>query len=134
MVLAERGRQRRRLWGVTSLAAAASMVLGLGLMEFVPRMNNHDEREAQYVTLVQEAETMEQALRRFRPEQRVLNGRLASVVVAVEDQLMLLDTRMYEARRARMSTEDLIRMMEQRILLMDELMRIHVTKSTYVGF
>lgn len=133
-VLSERRHERKRLWGFTSLAAAASLVLGLGLVEMVPRLNGADEEEAQFVTLVQEAQTMEELLRGFRPEQRVLNGRIASAVMAVEDQLMLLDTRMYEARRARVATEDMIRLMQQRILLMDQLMKIHATKSTYVGF
>lgn len=133
-LLAERSRQRRRLWGFTSLAAAASMALGLGLMELVPRLNGDAEERAHYVQLIEQAETLQDVLLRMRPESRVLNGRAATAVGAVEDRLMLVDAQLNDARRAQRSTYDMIQLMEQRIRLMDELLRIHATKSTLVGF
>lgn len=132
--LAERARQRRKLWGWTSLAAAASVALLFGVSEVLPHLNSAPNDEARYVALMEEAQNRELMLQRFQPDSRVLDGRTATAVVAVEDRLTLLDRRLAEAQRAQMSARSMISLMEQRIRLIDELMRIHATKSTYVGF
>jgi hypothetical protein len=133
-IVAERSRQRRRLWGWTSAAAAASVALLFGVSEVVPHLGAAPDEEARYVALIEEAQNREFLLRRLDPESRVLDGRTATAVVAVEDRLMMLDNRLAEARRAQMSAGQMITLIEQRIRLIDELMRIHATKSTYVGF
>lgn len=133
-IVAERARQRRRLWGWTTAAAAASVALLFGVSQVLPHLRAAPEDEARYVSLIEEAQNREALLRRFDPESRVLDGRSAIAVVAVEDRLSLLDERLAEARQAQMSAREMIALMEQRIRLIDELMRIHATKSTYVGF
>ena len=83
-VLAQRARTRRRFGGWLTAAAAASVALAIGLGGLVTPAAQEPDPLAE---LVSEAQMLERALRTMRPETRVLTGRIAGAVAALEDRL-----------------------------------------------
>ena len=98
-------------------------------MSYVPK---HDDR---VVTLMEQSQSLENMLRKIKPRGRVINGRLASTVVRIEDQLRLVDDRLSLMRRERSpSGEDLEILWVERVRLMDQLVIVRSNRATYVRF
>ena len=130
-VLAERARTRRRFGGWLTAAAAASVALTIGLGGLaMPAAQETDP----LVELVSEAQRLQDALRVIRPETRVISGRTAGAVAALEDRLVLLDGRFEEARVRRLSRERFVVLWQERIDLMDALVNVHARPVTLIGF
>ena len=130
-VLARRARTRRRFGGWLTAAAAASVALAIGLGGLVtPAVQEQDP----LAELVSEAQMLERALRTMRPETRVLTGRIASAVAALEDRLELLDLRFEQARVRRLSKERVIVLWQERVGLMDLLVNVHARPVILIGF
>lgn len=130
-VLARRARARRRFGGWLTAAAAASVALAIGLGGLVtPAVQEPDPLAA----LVSEAQMLERALRTMRPETRVLTGRIAGAVAALEDRLELLDVRFEQARVQRLSRERVIVLWQERVGLMDALVNVHARPVILIGF
>ena len=130
-VLARRARARRRFGGWLTAAAAASVALAVGLGGLVtPAVQEQDP----LAELVSEAQMLERALRTMRPETRVLTGRIASAVAALEDRLELLDLRFEQAKVRRLSKERVIVLWQERVGLMDLLVNVHARPVILIGF
>ncbi|MCH8254637.1 MAG: hypothetical protein IID06_04745 [Gemmatimonadetes bacterium] len=130
-VLARRARARRRFGGWLTAAAAASVALAIGLGGLVtPAVQEPDP----LAELVSEAQMLERALRTMRPETRVLTGRIAGAVAALEDRLELLDVRFERARVQRLSRERVIVLWQERVGLMDALVNVHARPVILIGF
>ena len=130
-VLARRARTRRRFGGWLTAAAAASVALAVGLGGLVtPAVQEPDP----LAELVSEAQMLERALRTMRPETRVLTGRIAGAVAALEDRLELLDVRFERARVQRLSRERVIVLWQERVGLMDLLVNVHARPVILIGF
>ncbi len=130
-VLARRARTRRRFGGWLTAAAAASVALAIGLGDLVtPAVQEPDP----LAELVSEAQLLERALRTMRPETRVLTGRMAGAVAALEDRLELLDLRFEQARVQRLSRERVIVLWQERVGLMDLLVNVHARPVILIGF
>jgi len=130
-VLAQRARARRRFGGWLTAAAAASVALAVGLGGLVtPAVQEQDP----LAELVSEAQMLERALRTMRPETRVLTGRIASAVAALEDRLELLDLRFEQARVRRLSKERVIVLWQERVGLMDLLVNVQARPVILIGF
>ena len=130
-VLARRARARRRFGGWLTAAAAASVALAVGLGGLVtPAVQEPDP----LAELVSEAQMLERALRTMRPETRVLTGRIAGAVAALEDRLELLDVRFEQARVQRLSRERVIVLWQERVGLMDLLVNVHARPVILIGF
>ena len=130
-VLARRARARRRFGGWLTAAAAASVALAIGLGGLVtPAVQEPDP----LAELVSEAQMLERALRTMRPETRVLTGRIAGAVAALEDRLELLDVRFERARVQRLSRERVIVLWQERVGLMDLLVNVHARPVILIGF
>jgi hypothetical protein len=130
-VLAGRAKKRRQVVGWLGAAAAASVMLTLGVGQLVvPAAVEPDP----LVQLVNEAQSLEQALRVLRPESRVMNGRVATAVAALEDRLFALEVRFGRAQQRRASREQFIRLWEERVGLIGALVEVHRAPVTYVGF
>ena len=130
-VLARRARTRRRFGGWLTAAAAASVALAVGLGGLVtPAVQEQDP----LAELVSEAQMLERALRTMRPETRVLTGRIAGAVAALEDRLELLDVRFERARVQRLSRERVIVLWQERVGLMDALVNVHARPVILIGF
>ncbi|MFB3112443.1 MAG: hypothetical protein ACE10G_10455 [Gemmatimonadales bacterium] len=130
-VLAERARTRRRFGGWLTAAAAASVALAIGLGGLVTPAAQQPDPLAE---LVSEAQMLERALRTMRPETRVLTGRMAGAVAALEDRLELLDVRFERARVQRLSREKVIVLWQERVGLMDALVNVHARPVILIGF
>ncbi len=130
-VLAQRARTRRRFGGWLTAAAAASVALAIGLGDLVTPAAQEPDPLAE---LVSEAQLLERALRTMRPETRVLTGRMASAVAALEDRLELLDVRFEQARVQRLSRERVIVLWQERVGLMDALVNVHARPVILIGF
>ena len=130
-VLARRARTRRRFGGWLTAAAAASVALAIGLGDLVTPAAQEPDPLAE---LVSEAQLLERALRTMRPETRVLTGRMAAAVAAVEDRLELLDLRFEQARVQRLSRERVIVLWQERVGLMDALVNVHARPVILIGF
>ena len=130
-VLARRARTRRRFGGWLTAAAAASVALAIGLGDLVTPAAQEPDPLAE---LVSEAQLLERALRTMRPETRVLTGRMAAAVAAVEDRLELLDLRFEQARVQRLSRERVIVLWQERVGLMDLLVNVHARPVILIGF
>ena len=133
-VLADRARKRRSMTSWVALAAAASLALAAGVTRLLPLATHSEPQEL--VVLVEEAEELEGMLRMFEPRSRVVNGRVATAIAEIEDRLMVVDSRLAEVRSMTMGdpSGDLIILWRQRVDLMDVLVRMHATNSTYIGF
>ena len=130
-VLAQRARTRRRFGGWLTAAAAASVALAIGLGGLVTPAAQEPDPLAE---LVSEAQMLERALRTMRPETRVLTGRMAGAVAALEDRLELLDVRFERARVQRLSREKVIVLWQERVGLMDALVNVHARPVILIGF
>lgn len=130
-VLAQRARTRRRFGGWLTAAAAASVALAIGLGGLVTPAAQEPDPLAE---LVSEAQMLERALRTMRPETRVLTGRIAGAVAALEDRLELLDVRFKQARVQRLSREKVMVLWQERIDLMDALVNVHARPVILIGF
>ncbi len=130
-VLAGRAKKRRQLVGGLAAATAASVMLTLVVGQLVVPAAREPDPLAELVT---EAQSLEQALRVLRPESRVMNGRVATAVAALEDRLFALDVRFGRAQQRRASREQFIRLWEERVGLMGALVEVRRAPVTYVGF
>jgi hypothetical protein len=130
-VLAQRARTRRRFGGWLTAAAAASVALAIGFGGLVTPAAQEPDPLAE---LVSEAQMLERALRTMRPETRVLTGRIAGAVAALEDRLELLDVRFEQARVQRLSREKVIVLWQERVGLMDALVNVHARPVILIGF
>jgi anti-sigma factor RsiW len=130
-VLAIRARQRRKLGAWISVAAAASIALAVGVGGLVtPAADQPDN----LVVLMQETQRLENVLRSFQPETRVLSGRMAGAVAALEDEIVLVDARLARARSLSLPRQELIVLWSERLDLVDALLNVHASRSTYMGF
>ncbi len=130
-VLAGRAKKRRQLVAWLGAAAPPSVMLTLGVGQLVVPAAREPDPLAE---LVNEAQSLEQALRVFRPESRVMNGRVATAVAALEDRLFALEVRFGRAQQRRASREQFIRLWEERVGLIGALVEVHRAPVTYVGF
>jgi hypothetical protein len=124
------GRRRQR-WGVWSVAAAATVA---GLLVFRP-FGTRQADAAELARVKQESATLEQQLERYDPDARVISGRAAAVAAALEDRIAVIDGEL-----ARLGPPDapprpaeLVKLWQQRVDLMQQLVGVHVTRAAYVG-
>ena len=123
-------RRRRERWGVWSMAAAAAVA---GLLVFRP-FGTRQADAAELARVKRESATLEQQLDRYDPDARVISGRLAAVAAALEDRIAVIDGEL-----ARVGPPDaprpaeLVKLWQQRVELMEQLVSVHVTRAAYVG-
>jgi predicted anti-sigma-YlaC factor YlaD len=129
------GARRRRRWittGWVSLAAAAGVAAVIGVRGGWPS-GGQMAQAVNLDSLVSASQQLEEALRTLDPTSRVLSGRAASTIAELEDGIALVDAQLGEAQRAGASRDDLLRLWQQRVQLMNQLVNVHVTRAAYVG-
>jgi anti-sigma factor RsiW len=132
MVTGARRRRRRIMAGWASLAAAAAVVVMVGVhavgmhRQVAARMANLD-------SLVAQSQQLEEALRAYDPTSRVLSGRAASTIAQIEDRIAMVDAQLAEAQRGGARQAQLVPLWQQRVQLMGQLVKVHVTRAAYVG-
>ena len=129
-VLAERRRRRGR-WGAWSVAAAATVA---GLLVVRP-FGTGQANAADLASIKNESATLEQQLRTVDPDARVMSGSAAALVAVLEDRIAAIDGELARtgspdpASRA----DELVKLWQQRVDLMQQLVGVHVTRASYVG-
>ena len=131
-VLGERRQRRWRHAGLASLAVAASLALIVGGKGLLERRQDADAR-ADVATLVEQSQTLENALRSYDPTNRVLNAVEASAVAELEDRVAAIDARLGQEDERNVARGDLADLWRQRVRTMDALVQVHATRASYVG-
>lgn len=116
-----------------SLAAAAAVALIVGVRGTRQERNTAAREPASLDSLVAESQRLEEALRLLDPTSRVLSGRAATSIAALEDRIALLDARLDQAREQRADQAEIRRLWQERVRLMSQLLNLHVTRAAYVG-
>lgn len=132
-VAAERRKKLRTFAGWSSMAAAASIALLVGIGTAVI---GHRAQSSELVDLIEESQHLESILRTIKPAGRVMNGRMVSTVVQLEDRIARLDEVLEEFHRGkRVGSDELENLWRRRIQLMDALVTTHTVRTaSYVGF
>lgn len=143
----EGGRRRRRLSagaGVAlALAASLAMVLLLpkgtsvppaGLFVGVPPVALDDAEVAKVSELMEESQRLEEMLRSVGSRGRVVNGLESIAATDLEYEIGLIDAKLAGPRTVRLSSKETARLWEQRVHLMNDLVRVRGARPAYVGF
>ncbi len=130
---ASRRRQRIARGGWTALAAAAAIVLLIGVKS-IPG-SGPDVLAAQEVeSLVEESQELEVLLREYYRQGRVVNVATAAAIADLEDRIALIDLGIERAQAAAVAHDDMADLWRERVALMDQLVTTHVYPVTYVGY
>src|SRR5213082_1086538 len=127
---AERRRQRRR-WGAWSLSAAA----GIALLLLIRPGPAGRVDAAKLERVKQQSATLEAELERYDPDQRVTSGRTAALAAALEDRIAAIDGELAQVGmpEAPLRGAELVKLWQERVDAMQQLMTVHVTRAAYVG-
>jgi len=128
--------RRQRHWrsaATAVLAAAAALVLTVIGRDIV-----HPTRldaEQQLRTAMSKSAQLEQRLRDWNSDQRVIDGQTAIVVIQLEDKIADLDARLQAQATHRRSapTAEELKLWQQRVGLMNALVDVHLTNASSVG-
>ena len=127
---AERSR-RRRTWGTWtgSLALAATIAAVLLLR---PESGDNGKLYAELSQAKQQSATLEDSLQRYDIDGRVLSGHAAALVADLEDRISILDGTL-DQRDQRVEDAELVKLWQERVGLMRELVNARATRARYVG-
>ncbi len=122
-------RGRRRRWGAGSVVAAAGVA---ALLVFRPFWSKSADG-ADLARVKQQSATIEAQLERYDPQSRVMSGRSAALAAVLEDRIAAVDGELARAGPTEPRSADLLKLWQQRVDLMQQLMSVRVTRASYVG-
>ena len=125
----ERSR-RRRTWGTTGSLALAATIAAVLLVQ--PSSGNQGKLFAELNQAKRQSATLEDSLKEYDTDGRVLSGHAAAVVADLEDRISLLDGTLTQ-REQRVEDAELVKLWQERVGLMRELVSAHATRARYVG-
>lgn len=125
---AERSR-RRRTWSGWSLAAAAALA---GVLLVRAPGGGGSELHAQLSQAKEQSATLEDQLQRFDVDGCVLSGRAAAIVAELEDRITMIDGDLARQNRQQRDAA-LVKLWQERVDLMRELVNVRATRARYVG-
>lgn len=124
---AERSRRRRTLGTWTgSLALAATLAAVLLLRPTGQGLH------AELSKAKQQSATLEDSLKQYDTNGRVMSGHAAAVVADLEDRISELDGTLAQ-REQQVQDAELVKLWQERVGLMRELMTARATRARYVG-
>jgi hypothetical protein len=120
--------RRRRTWGTWtgSLALAATIAAVLLLRP------SDGSLHAELSEAKQQSATLEDSLQQYDIDGRVLSGHAAAVVAELEDRISLVDGTLAQ-REQRLQDAELVKLWQERVGLMRELVNARATRARYVG-
>jgi hypothetical protein len=130
VIHAERSR-RRRTWGAWGGSLAAAAVLA-GVLLVQPSSGQHGKLHAELSQAKQQSATLEDSLQRFDVESRVLSGHAAALMAELEDRISVLDGTLARQELQAQDAE-LVKLWQERVGLMRELVTARATRARYVG-
>lgn len=128
---AERSR-RRRTWSAWSGSLALAATIAAVLL--VRPGSQTGVLHAELSQAKQQSATLEDSLQQFDVEHSVLSGQEAATMAALEDRISLLDgTLAQQVEGAHEGDAELVRLWQERVGLMRELVKARATRARYVG-
>ena len=125
---AQRSR-RRRTWGTwTGSLALAATIAAILLIQ--PAGQGQLNAELSHVK--RQSATLEDSLQQYDIDGRVLSGHAAAVVADLEDRISVLDGTLSQREQSAQDAE-LVKLWQERVGLMRELVNAHATRARYVG-
>jgi hypothetical protein len=123
--------RRRRTWSVWSLAAAAALA---GVL-LVPRFGSRGTLHAELSQAKEQSATLEDQLQRYDVDGRVLSGRTAARVAELEDRIAVIDGDLAGRSGVKAQAQDaeLVKLWQQRVDLMRQLVNARAIRTRYVG-
>jgi predicted anti-sigma-YlaC factor YlaD len=127
-------RQRRRFalagWAAACLAAAFTLVIGIrgGIEAWHEAGLSRQTRE-----LVGESQRLEQQLRINATGSHVVSGRTAGTIVQLQDRIALIDAQLARTGPDRAASQDLVKLWQERVRLLDALVNVQTTRTAYIG-
>jgi len=124
---AERSR-RRRTWGTWTGSLALAATLAAVLLLRPTGQGLH----AELSKAKQQSATLEDSLKQYDTNGRVMSGHAAAVVADLEDRISELDGTLAQ-REQQVQDAELVKLWQERVGLMRELMTARATRARYVG-
>jgi hypothetical protein len=124
---AERSR-RRRTWGTWTGSLALAATLAAVLLLRPTGQGLHAELNK----AKQQSATLEDSLKQYDTNGRVMSGHAAAVVADLEDRISELDGTLAQ-REQQVQDAELVKLWQERVGLMRELMTARATRARYVG-
>ncbi len=121
---------RRAGWIAAGLAAMFTIAIGVrGALETYAEAKLARRTE----TLVAESQRLEKALRSSERRERVMSGRTAGTVVQLEDRIATIDAQLARAGNDRYPSRERIGLWQERVRLLDALVSVEKSGTTYLG-
>src|SRR5881296_1322948 len=125
----ERAR-RRRTWGTwTGSLALAATIAAVLLVH--PSSGNTGKLHAELRQAKQQSATLEDSLQQYDIDGRVLSGHAAALVAELEDRISILDGTL--SREQSVQDAELVKLWQERVGLMRQLVNARATRARYVG-
>jgi hypothetical protein len=123
--------RRRRTWGGWGLAAAAALA---GVL-LVPQFGTSGKLYAELSQAKEQSATLEDQLQNYDVDGRVLTGRTAARVAELEDRIAVIDGDLSRQGDAKAQVQDaeLVKLWQQRVDLMRQLVNARSIRTRYVG-
>ncbi|MGH7568939.1 MAG: hypothetical protein ACREL9_08225 [Gemmatimonadales bacterium] len=128
----ERRRGRRRTWAAWGSLAAAAAVAGLVVLG---PFGDTDLYADDLARAKEQSATLETQLERYDPDGRVMSGREAALAALLEDRIAVIDGQLVllGPAEARPHEADLVKLWQERVDLMRQLVTVRATRAAYVG-
>lgn len=128
----ERSR-RRRTWGTwTGSLALAATIAAVLLVQ--PPGGEQGKLHAELNQAKQQSATLEDSLQQYDVDGRVLSGHAAALVADLEDRISMLDGNLAQREHnAHAGDAELVKLWQERVGLMRELVNARATRARYVG-
>lgn len=132
-VAVDRRARRWRVVATAGLAAAAALVFTVIGRDLVHPTRLDAEQQLQ--NAMSRSAQLELRLRDWNPDERVIDGQAAAVVIQLEDRIADLDAKLQAAARdpRREPSAEEVRLWQQRVGLMNALVDVHLTNASNVG-
>lgn len=132
LVRAERARRRRRwsAWGGAGSLAAAAAIAAVLLLR--PSGGQGGSLHAELSQAKQQSASLEDSLQRYDLDGRVLSGHAAALVAELEDRISVIDGTLLRQQPGAQDAQ-LVKLWQERVDLMRELVNARATRARYVG-
>ena len=125
---AERSR-RRRTWGTwTGSLALAATIAAILLVQ----PSGQGKLHAELSQVKRQSATLEDSLKQYDVDGRVMSGHAVALVAELEDRISILDGTLAQ-QEERVQDAELVRLWQERVGLMRELVNARATRARYVG-
>jgi len=131
-----RTRRRLKLFGVSTVALAATVALAVVLMPSGPLASSPALAEQELDSIIARSRNLESFIQTLDPDNRVTNGRTAMVAAGLEDRVASIDRQLQMINRMNdpSGAARTLELWRERLGLLDALVDVHTTGARYVQY